>query len=107
MLTSATRWGGTVESTFANAVCCVRGADSAVIFTPVDHGRSPAPPGADPNRVPSICTSHTQRMGTATDAATRVCPYEVIETAYEGDLSVVFRCRDESVPRELAVKAVR
>jgi 2-polyprenyl-3-methyl-5-hydroxy-6-metoxy-1,4-benzoquinol methylase/tRNA A-37 threonylcarbamoyl transferase component Bud32 len=31
----------------------------------------------------------------------------VIETAYEGDFSVVFRCRDDSVARELAVKAVR
>ncbi len=46
-------------------------------------------------------------MGTATDAATRVGPYEVIESAYEGDFSVVFRCRDDSVARELAVKAVR
>jgi SAM-dependent methyltransferase len=39
--------------------------------------------------------------------ADRAGPYEVLETAYVGDLSVVYRCRDDVVPRQLGVKAVR
>ncbi len=46
-------------------------------------------------------------MATATDLSTRVGPYEVIETAYAGAFNVVFRCRDDELPRELAVKGVR
>lgn len=34
-------------------------------------------------------------------------PYEVVETTYEGALSVVYRCRDHDVSRDVAVKAVR
>jgi len=45
-------------------------------------------------------------MKIVTGAGRRVGPYELIETAYTGSSSVVYRCRDESA-REVAVKAVR
>jgi 2-polyprenyl-3-methyl-5-hydroxy-6-metoxy-1,4-benzoquinol methylase len=46
-------------------------------------------------------------MATVTEATTRIGQYEVVETVYTGDLCVVFRCRDQSVRRDVAVKAVR
>lgn len=46
-------------------------------------------------------------MAAATDAITRFDGYEVLETAYAGDFSVVYRCRDESVARDVAVKVAR
>jgi len=39
--------------------------------------------------------------------AATVGSYEVIETVYEGALSVVHRCRDHDLRRDVAVKAVR
>lgn len=46
-------------------------------------------------------------MPTATITAARIGPYRVLARVHDGNFSVVYRCRDSSLPRQLAVKTAR
>ena len=41
------------------------------------------------------------------DFTLQVAPYELVATAFVGEFSIVHRCRDDSLRRDVAVKAVR
>src|SRR5215208_3882923 len=75
----------------------------------VPHARGPSGvPGIEIDAVsPLLGSSDERRRNTPVDATPRIGPFSILAPPLERAGCVVYRCRDDGLPRELALKAVR